>query len=333
MSLRRLLAVFRLDLAQHTRRSLFWVWVLVVLLMAWTFSTGKVNIQSGDSSVGGVKAHNTSELAISFQLCILTTMIYGFFVAVAGGMAVIHDDECQIGEVLHATPVRPGEFIWGKFLAVAATALIVLAIHLAAMMVCNHVLPAGAAREFRGPFHLANYLKPAVLFNVPTVVFMAGVSFAMGEWTRRPVLVFFLPLVVFLACGFFLWDWAPSWLDPQVDKALMLIDPAGFRWLNETWLKVDRGVKFYNTAPVPLDWIIVANRVITLGLGLGAVLLSQRHLPAVLSGTARRAERVWTARRPESSAAGDPSSETALAPDPASLPLSELEMTTRGRSA
>jgi len=31
------------------------------------------------------------------------------------------------------------------------------------------------------------------------------------------------------------------------------LDPGGFRWLNETWLKVDRGVRFHNTAPVPLD--------------------------------------------------------------------------------
>ena len=329
MNLQRLLAVFKLDLGQHTRRPMFWVWVLLVLFLAWSFSTAEVNIHSGDSSAGGVKAHITSELAISFQLCILTTMIYGFFAAVAAGMAVIHDDECQIGEVLHATPLRPGEYTWGKFLAVAATALIVLAIHLAAMMVCNHVLPAGAAGDIRGRFHLVSYLKPALLFNVPTVVFMAGVSFAIGEWTRRPVLVFFLPLTVFLVCGFFLWEWAPSWLDPQVDKSLMLVDPAGFRWLNETWLKVDRGVTFYNTASVPLDWIIVANRLLTLGLGLGAVLLSQRHLTAVLQGSARQAERAWTARRHKASASGGLSLETVLAPDSALPPISALGMTSR----
>ena len=115
---------------------------------------------SGDSSVGGTKAHITSEFAIAFQLSILTAITYGFFVAVAAGMAVIHDDECQVSELLHATPLRPGEYVWGKFAAVAASALLVLAVHLAAMIVCNHVLPAGAAREFRGPFHLASYLKP-----------------------------------------------------------------------------------------------------------------------------------------------------------------------------
>ena len=46
----------------------------------------------------------------------------------------------------------------------------------------------------------------------------------------------------------------------------MLIDPAGFRWLNETWLKVDRGVTFYNTAPIPLDRVIIANRLLMLAI-------------------------------------------------------------------
>jgi ABC-type transport system involved in multi-copper enzyme maturation permease subunit len=319
MSLRRLFAVFRRDLAHNLRRSLFWVWVLVLVLLSWAFSAGAASIQSGDSSVGGVKAHVTSEFAITKQIGILTTMVYGFFVAVAAGMAMIHDDECQVSELLHATPLRPGEYVWGKFLAVAATALIVLVIHLATMALCNHILPAGEARQLRGPFHLANYLKPALVFNVPSVVFMAGASFALGERTRTPVLVFFLPVAVLLGCAFFLWSWTPSWLDPRIDRALMLIDPAGFRWLNETWLKVDRGVTFYNNAAVPLDWLIIGNRLIVLGLGVGAVALSQRHFRAVLRGATRRAERAWTAG----------SSEPEVAAARAARPLVTLGMATR----
>ena len=107
-------------------------------------------------------------------------------------------------------------------------------------------LPNAEAQEIRGPLFALNYLRPALLFSVPTIVFLAGVSFAVGEWTRRPVLVFLLPVAVFLPTIFFLWEWSPSWLDPRLNDVLMWIDPGGFRWLNETWLKVDRGVHFYN---------------------------------------------------------------------------------------
>ena len=33
----------------------------------------------------------------------------------------------------------------------------------------------------------------------------------------------------------------------------MLLEPYGFRWLRETWLKVDLGVEFYNTQPMHVD--------------------------------------------------------------------------------
>lgn len=294
MSWRRLLAVFSLDLAQNARRALTWVWVLVMVFLAWTASMGAMKIRSGDSSVGGVKPHVTSEFGVAYQMGLLTILTSGFFVAVLGGMAVIEDEECQVDVLLHATPLRPGEYIWGKFFAVAATAAIVLAVYLAVMIASNHVLPESEARPFHGPFRLDHYLKPALLFSVPTIVFIAGVSFAIGVRTGRPALVFVLPVVVFLACVLFVWRWTPNWVDPRVDVALMLIDPAGFRWLNGTFLRIDRGVRFYNTSPVPLDWIIVTNRAAMLGLGLGAVALSHRSFAAACRDASRRGSKTRT---------------------------------------
>ena len=76
----------------------------------------------------------------------------------------------------------------------------------------------------------------------------------------------------------------------------MLVDPAGFRWLNETLLKVDRGVAFYNREPIPLDGTIVANRLIFLALGLGSVAWSRSHFAGTLRGRSRRAEKAWKAK-------------------------------------
>ena len=55
-----------------------------------------------------------------FSLPILTILLYGFFVAVAAGMTIIQDEEWRLGELLHATPLRPREYIWAKFAAVLA---------------------------------------------------------------------------------------------------------------------------------------------------------------------------------------------------------------------
>ncbi len=214
---------------------------LLLVASAWGLSSGGLQIQSGDSTVGGTKAYLTSEFAVSQQFAILTLLFYGFFIAVSAGMTVIQDGQWRLEELLHATPLRPREYIWAKFAAVLAGCLIILGIHLAAMVFFNHVMPNAKAQEIRGPLLALNYLKPALLFAVPMIVFLASVSFAVGEWTRRPVLVFLLPVAVFLGDGFFLWEWSPGWLDPRINDLLMWVDPSGWRWLNETWLKVDRG--------------------------------------------------------------------------------------------
>ncbi len=74
----------------------------------------------------------------------------------------------------------------------------------------------------------------------------------------------------------FLTEWSPSWLAPEVTRRLMLIDPSGYRWLNETFLAVDRGVEFYNTQPLRPDAGFVISRVIVALLGLAAVTAAVR---------------------------------------------------------
>ena len=241
MSVRRLWWVARLDLAHNARRFFFWFWLAIIILLTWSLSSGNARIVSGDASVGGTEAWLTSEFAVGQQLSMIILLAYGFFVAVAAGMLVIRDGELGVGEVLHSTSLRPGEYVWGRFLGVTASACAILALHLLAMIVIYHVLNRPSMDEMRGPFHIVNYLRPALVFGVPTIVFIAGASFAVGTLTRKPILVFFLPVALVLACGFFLWNWSPGWLDPGVNRLLMFIDPGGFRWLNETWIKVDRG--------------------------------------------------------------------------------------------
>ena len=109
--------------------------------------------------------------------------------------------------------------------------------------------------------------RPALWFWVPMIVFLAGLSFLVGEWTRRPVAVFLLPVAIVLIDELFLWEWSPSWLDPRINRVLMLLDSSGYRWLNETWLKVDRGVRFYNTASIPPDSGFLVSRAALVVLG------------------------------------------------------------------
>ncbi len=287
MSLRRLGAVLRLDLALYLRRPLFWFLLGLLVLLAWGLAAGNARIGAGDSSVGGKRAWLTSEFSVAQMLSVEAVLLYGLFAAIAAGMAIIRDDELRIGEILHATPLRAGEYVWGKFLAVCAAVGLVLAVHMAATVALSHGLPRDDAEQVRGPLVLANYLWPVVAFAIPSILFFLGTSFAIGTITRKPILVFVVPVAVLLACVFLLWTWTPSWLDPRIDRVLMLVDPSGLRWLSQTWLADDRGVDFYNLQPIPLDGGFVASRFAFVAFALGAVALSARSFAATLRGSSR----------------------------------------------
>ncbi|HXO22492.1 MAG TPA: hypothetical protein VOA87_21435, partial [Thermoanaerobaculia bacterium] len=101
----RFRAVLRLELAHTWKRPLLWMLVLLLALFVWGLASGDVSISSGDASVGGKKAWLTSEFSVAFQMVMLVSILYSFFLSIAAGMAILEDDERRIGEVLHATPL------------------------------------------------------------------------------------------------------------------------------------------------------------------------------------------------------------------------------------
>jgi ABC-2 type transport system permease protein len=309
----RLFEVFHQEFSHQLRRPLFWVQVVILGFFAFSMSNGQASIQSGDARVGGTKAWIDSEFAVTQLLILLTGILYAFFISVGAGMALIRDGELRVGELLHATRLTPGEYVWGKFLAQLAGSMAVLALHLALTAAFNHLMPHGANRDSIGPFVPMNYLRPALVFALPMLVCMTGVSLAVGGLTRNPVLVFVLPVAVILFGAMFLWTWSPSWLAQGWNRALQFVDLTGQRWIRETWLAVDRGVDFYNHRPVGLDALIIVQRLVCLAIGLGSVALLQARFATLLRGSAAA---------PRGRAAVD----AAVAPSPDPAPLASLGM-------
>ena len=263
--------VTRRELLSGLRRPAYWVLFGILLLMAWGWSEGAVTISSGDSTVGGERSHVTSVFAQSMIQCIVVMGIGAWFLAIAAGLVVIRDLELQVTEVFHSTRLTPGEYVWGKFAGALGIFLLIWILYLCMGAVFNHIVAAGEDARHIGPFALGSYLYPTVLFGLPQILLFAGVPFFLGTWTRRPIIVFFFPVAVLLVTLGFLTVWSPDWLPPEVNRALMMVDPSGFRWLNETFLKVDRGVEFYNTAVLQPDAGFLLSRVAYGAVGLLAV--------------------------------------------------------------
>lgn len=282
----RFLAVFQEEFRHNVRRPLFWFQIILLGFFLYMLSTGEASMQSGDARVGGTKAWITSEFAQSQLLIMMVTIIYSFFVSVGAGMSLIREHDQKVVELLHSTRMTAGEYVWGKYAALLASFLWVLAMQLGMAMLFNHVFPHGTNADSIGPFVLLNYLKPALFFAVPMLVLTTGVSLAVGGLTRNGILVFVLPVAVILFGAFFLWEWSPAWLSLFWNRVLQFADLAGLRWINETWLNVDKGVEFYNKQPVGLDGLIVVQRLLCLVIGLGSVALLHARVVAQIRGAA-----------------------------------------------
>lgn len=289
MSFARVRTLMSADFAEFRRRALFWVWGFILLVVAWLFGRGSLSIGAGDSTVGGAKAWVTSEFATAHMFGTGTLLFHGFFAAIICGLPIIRDEEVRIGEILHTTPLRRSEYVWAKFGAALAACLVMLGVNLLFAIFFNHAVPTSTP-EIRGPLALANYLSPFVVLALPTVVFIAGVAFALGTRSGRAVTVFVLPVGLLLLCGFILWQWSPVGLSPRVNTILMLLDPTGFRWLQQTYLEVDRGVAFYNHAQIAWSPALLMSRIVWAGVGLFAVALVTRRTAAT-SAIAKRARR------------------------------------------
>ncbi|MXZ61309.1 MAG: hypothetical protein F4228_08895 [Acidobacteria bacterium] len=270
-SFARWAAVARRELSSALRRPSYWFLFGILVLVAWGFSTGNVRISSGDATVGGERAHITSVFAQSMFQSVLITAMGAWFLAIGAGLVLIRDAEHRVGEILHSTRLTVREYVWGSFVGAAVAFLIIWGLYLGLAAGFNHILATGEDARHIGPFAVGSYLYPALLLGLPQIVFFAGVPFFLGAWTRRPIVVFAFPVAVLLVVLGFLVSWSPSWLDPAINRALMFVDPSGFRWLDETFLKLDRGVDFYNTARLPLDTGFLLSRIMLAAVGLLAV--------------------------------------------------------------
>ena len=320
--------VTRREFQAAFRRPAHWVLLAILAFMAVGMAGGTVSVSSGSFAVGGERAWITSVYNQSMIQIVVMLAVAAWFLAISCGMVVIRDLELRVTEVFHSTRLTPREYVWGKFCGAAAAFTAAWLLFLALLSFYSHVVRgAVAGSRLIGPFDPWNYLFPTLLFGVPQILLFGGVAFFLGAWSRRPIIVFVFPMAAVLVTLTFLTAWSPSWLPPDVNRLLMLIDPSGFRWLNETYLEVDRGVAFYNTQPLRPDAGFVISRAVVATLGLAAVAGAVRsYRRRMLAGGAELGLlRRLSGQRPRAAAPGPATAGAAAAP----ASLADLGMMTR----
>ena len=274
MSWHRLYTVFKTDFQTNLKGPLFWMWYVLLAWNAFLISNSSWIIRSVDTSVGTEKSFVNSEFQLAFVLALMCFLMLGLFVAIIAGSPILRDSQYRVGEIIHATPLRPSEYIWGKYLAALATCLVAILLFLLTLILLTDVIPNPAAAEFHGPFKMRNYFMPALVFMVPAILFVSSIALAISVYTRRAFLVYLFPVLMLILAMNFLYKWYPADSTSTSSYLMQCADPSGFRWLKQTWLMVDRGVSFYNSSPIHYDAGFLLGRLIYVPLAIGFVILS-----------------------------------------------------------
>ena len=246
MSSARLARSFGVEFWHTFRRPLFIALLVILVLNALRDSERQAADQLRATARSAArKAWITSEFAQTQMMTYLVLLYYAFFIAGRRpGMSLLRDREAQgrrhaARHAAHAGRVRVGPLPRDHARLRRAHGARRSRSTPSSTTSCRTRRPPRSA----GRSTLANYLMP-VLHDRPAVpgVLRRGVSMYIGEKTRSAVLVFLLPIATLLDLRVLPVDLVAVVARPRrVNRVLQVIEPSGYRWLNETHLKVDQG--------------------------------------------------------------------------------------------
>ena len=190
-------------------------------------------------------------------MALFATMI----TAVMMGSSVYRDFETNTHALFYTTPISKVGYLLGRFIgALIAVLYVHLSIGIAFFLALY--LP-GIDQDKLGAFNFLAYIQPYFLLIIPNILFTGAIFFTAATLTRNMLTSYvggMLFIVLYFASSALLAD-----LDNETLSALL--DPFGSQAIDNLtryWTVADK-----NTQLISLDGLLLTNRLIWVGIGLG----------------------------------------------------------------
>jgi ABC-type transport system involved in multi-copper enzyme maturation permease subunit len=254
----KLREVFRYEVEYRLRSGSTWAYAGILFLVAiWMFL----------ATADGAATHANAPDRVAGGTLIIS--IFGMLVTAAiFGDAAVRDVEVGMDPLIYTSPVGKAAFLGGRFLgAFAVNAIVMLVIPLG-ILVATGIASTGA--ETVGPFNPAAHVQPYFLFQLPNLLLVGAILFAIGMLARQVIPVYLAAIGLFIGCVVVL-NYVGQIESPTL---VSLIDPLGAATLmrvTELWTEAERNSRLVGVPPA-LAW----NRLLWLGVA-AAVLVSLYH--------------------------------------------------------
>lgn len=253
MNLFRFTTVIKYELLKNRRRPFIWVILGVTLFMTRALFSSPAVLKIAQALGGSTPPTMSNELILAFLYGVFTFVFYTHVIALIMTDPVEKDYTLGVRELLFPTPVTEREYILGKFLGNFLVIVFIFVAQFIFMIVLQYLPVEYLAPS---PIRILPYVKTFLLFNLVYVSFISTLCFWGGTETKNTKLIY--AVVTF----FYLVVWVP--LNMEV-PAFAYVDVTGIS-LIVRFITQGQGVGAFDTQPLPMDHVVVVNRLFTLGV-------------------------------------------------------------------
>lgn len=279
--------IFKFETKRWLKNWQFYLYFFLFFALSFGIMAGAVGYFDAFTVTTSSNTVMNSPIAISSLMGAITTFI-NFIIPVVIGATVYRDFKYNTHTLLYAYPFNKFQYLIGKFLSgFVTTVIITFSIGLGFLVAT--ALPF-ANPDLLGPVNLIAYFQSYLLFVLPNIFFIGALIFMLVTLTRNQYIGFIFVIILLFIPSII------SSLTTNVDDKFVasLFDPFGSMALNyvvQYWT-----IEEQNTLLIPLDKVIIFNRLIWIGVGLLALVatyfaFSFTHSPITI-GRKKKANRV-----------------------------------------
>jgi ABC-2 type transport system permease protein len=247
--------IFKFEVKYHLRQPLFYI--LFVILFFLTFGA----VTSDAVQIGGALGNVNRNAPFVIMQFLLVMSTFGVLTTTAYVASAINRDfELNTDSLFFSSPIKKGQYLFGRFSAAFVVSSLVYLGVVTAIMIGSKM--PWLDKERLGAFVLKPYVFSYFALVVPNLLLFAAIFFAVAALTRSlmatytSVAAFYVAYVVSRV----------SLSDIESEKLGVILDPFGFAAFTRAtryWTVFEK-----NTSVLPIDGMFLWNRLLWIGLAI-----------------------------------------------------------------
>ncbi len=266
--------VFGFEIRYQLKSRLFYFGGATFLLLTF-LAVFSPNVQLGGA--GGANINSPFALVQAHYIMAILAVLVG---AAFTNNAALRDSEFRMAEIVYSTRITKSAYVLGRFLGAFLVAYLVY-LGTSVGFALGTLMPTLDPEQV-GPFVLSHYVYAATVIGLPALFANLAIVYAVAVWTRDQRIAYSVIVALLI-----LYQVASGLLgDLDYRTLAALVDPSGGSALGEVmqyWTVFER-----NTELVPLEGLLLANRLLWFGISVSLLILTTLRFNFSLSGKTKK---------------------------------------------